>query len=924
MLAVSMSYKLSTRIVALAVGLLLVTAGFACRGTQPPRESTPPPNYSSQTSTSTQSALPERRIALVVGNSRYRYVSYLKNPRNDAFLIAKALKSVGFEVIDGGPQLDLDKPALDRVIQDFGNALQGATTALFYYAGHGIEINGSNYLIPTSANPTREADVDFQMVDIETVLHQMEDGSARLNVLILDACRNNPFGGRGLRALGGGLGQTPVPQGTYIQYAAQPRAVATDGEGDDSPYSASLAKVIQEPGIDIYHALNQVGLSVQQQTGGKQVPWLSVSPVEGDFYFVKAAPTPVMAAAAGPPVAAPAWGGVPDADVVYWMSIPANTNNPEFLKSYLKEFPNGRFADLARLRLKTQQEAAIELPKPSAPSTAAESMSPSRAPTTEKFTATTKAALDREDTELVRHRLVKAGYKPHLIPTKVGDQTSYRLELGPFSAEAQANAAQKTLDEIETGPQLAMASPALPHPAIIQPSPALAQPEALPSAATYTVQSDRPMDYNDAIIVRMRVAKLGYQAHLVPRTVNGQREFGIEVGSLTDEKQAAQVRRKLDELAAESNASGSLQQPRLDSLPLLTVTTVPDAGQFRRAEQDGGPYRIHVEDTFDQSRAQMIIDRLERLGYKPQLLASREGGQTSYRIDVGGFANEDAAEAAEDELHNKYDAALATERPGTSGVGSSRQIDRPKVAAVPAKNVVNKTAPTPSASPPSEIATAYAPGKGVGIEFSSEPERLNKVNPKAYASASYYNRGNAFFAANNLDAASAQFREAVDLDPTNADAYYAWGLTLYAKRDLAGSIANFRRATSLKPSYADAYYNWGLALYDLGEIPEAMSKFEKTVELRPGYADAYYNWGLALSRTGALDRAIDKFQKATTLNREYADAYYGWGVALYHQQRYEDSIDKYRKALDLSPANQTYKIALASALTAQQNSSTAR
>src|SRR5690349_6413696 len=135
-----MIQKLSTRIVAVAVGLFVGTSSIGCKGTAPRSESAPAPNSASDTNTSTRANLPERRIALVIGNSRYRYISYLRKPRHDALLVAKALKSDGFQLVDGGPQIDLDKPASDRAIQDFGNALQGATTALFYYAGHGVGI----------------------------------------------------------------------------------------------------------------------------------------------------------------------------------------------------------------------------------------------------------------------------------------------------------------------------------------------------------------------------------------------------------------------------------------------------------------------------------------------------------------------------------------------------------------------------------------------------------------------------------------------------------------------------------------------------------------------------------------------------------------------------------------------------------------
>jgi tetratricopeptide (TPR) repeat protein len=861
-----------------------------------------------------ESTIPERRIALVVGNSHYRDVSPLKNPRNDARLIAKSLKSVGFELVDGGPQLDLDKTSFDRVIQDFGNALQGATAALFYYAGHGLQINDSNYLIPTSANPTRVSDVDFQMVNIDTILHQMEGGGARLNVVILDACRNNPFGGSGLRALGGGLGQAQVPDGTYIQYAAQPHAVAIDGEGDDSPYSASLAKIIREPGIDIYHALNRVGLDVKQQTGGKQEPWLAVSPIEGaDFYFVKPAPTPVIATVSPPPSPAPALAGFPNEDLAFWLSIPANNTNPDFMKLYLKNFPNGRFAGLARLRLQALQGSSNQPPQPVTSATAVVSSPSSRIPATQTFTAITRTAIDREQARVLARRMHQSGYAPRLLASHEAGRLAYHIQVGPFVTKAEADAAQTILDGLE--PRVAMASPTSPHPPSVQPSPALPQPEARP---TYAAQSDQLTDYNKAIILRMGAAQLGFDdVHVVSKTINGQQGFAVEVSSLPNARKAAQVRRKLDELAMQLKPGESAQQENSTPPPPLALTADTDTNQISRAQENRGLYRIQIGDSFDQSRAQELMQRLWGLGYAPQLIASREAGQTSYRIEIGGFPSEDAAEEVEDELQQRNAAALNAEHPRPPNVSSSRSVQD---IASPEVRRPLKVSPTPVSIERPQIAKADKANKDLGIVFSAAPDPLGKVNPKAFASASYYDRGDDYFAANNLDAAIEQFRKAIDLDPTNVDAYYALGLTLYAKRDLAGSIANFRKATSLKPDYPDAYYNWGLALDDLGEFGAAVPKFKKAVELRPGYADAYYDWGRALSRTGDLEGAMDKFQRATDLKPGYADAYYAWGVALYEKQRFDESIAKYRRALELRPTNPTYKEALASAITAQQQS----
>jgi len=227
----------------------------------------------------------EKRIALVVGNSAYENVARLDNPKNDAALMARTLKDLGFTLIGGDANLNLDKAALDAAVQKFGQQVQGADVALFYYAGHGVQIRGSNYLVPINANPVREADVDFQMVDINLVLRQMEGSGTRLNLVILDACRNNPFGGRGLRGVGGGLAQMDAPDGTLISYATQPGNVAEDGAGGNSPYTKALAATIRRPGLDIFQTFNEVGLSVKRTTGGSQQPWVSSSPIDGNFYF---------------------------------------------------------------------------------------------------------------------------------------------------------------------------------------------------------------------------------------------------------------------------------------------------------------------------------------------------------------------------------------------------------------------------------------------------------------------------------------------------------------------------------------------------------------------------------------------------------------------------------------------------------------
>jgi hypothetical protein len=228
----------------------------------------------------------DRRVALVVGNSGYRHIARLANPSNDAKLMADTLKSLGFTLVGDSEQIDLDKVKLDAAVQSFGKLIQSADVALFYFAGHGVQVLGSNYLVPVDANVTREADVGFQMLDINLVLQQMQGSGTRLNVIILDACRNNPFGGRGLRTTEGGLAQIRAPEGTLVSYATQPGTVALDGDEGNSPYTKTLAETLKRPGLGLFDVFNEVGLAVQRATGGAQQPWVSASPIAGSFYFV--------------------------------------------------------------------------------------------------------------------------------------------------------------------------------------------------------------------------------------------------------------------------------------------------------------------------------------------------------------------------------------------------------------------------------------------------------------------------------------------------------------------------------------------------------------------------------------------------------------------------------------------------------------
>ncbi len=301
----------------------------------------------------------EKRIALVVGNSAYRNVPPLANPVNDAKLIAETLQSLGFELVGGSAQLDLDKPGFEAIVKRFGTLMQGAEVGLFYYAGHGVQVRGANYLVPVSANPEREADVDFEMLDTAVVMRQMEGAGTQLNLIILDACRNNPFGGRALRAVSRGLAQMIAPEGTLISFATQPGNVASDGEDGDSPYTKALAQTIKRPGLGIFDVFNEVGLAVKKQTGGSQQPWVSSSPIGGSFYF------------SGPFVAQPAPLAMATAPTEHsdeaqqvWNTI-QNTTSIAVIERFIEQFPGSSYVDIARARLdelKKSQVSAVSAP----------------------------------------------------------------------------------------------------------------------------------------------------------------------------------------------------------------------------------------------------------------------------------------------------------------------------------------------------------------------------------------------------------------------------------------------------------------------------------------------------------------------------------------------------------------------------------
>jgi uncharacterized caspase-like protein len=278
------------------------------------------------------------RLALVIGNNAYSD-GVLKNPINDARAMSATLRELGFEV---RVLENADRMAMQRAVVDFGRKLNENTVGLFYFAGHGMQVRGANYLIPVKAEITSEEEVEVEGLDVAYVMARMATARNQFNIVILDACRNNPFQ-RSFRSASNGLAAISAPTGTLIAYATAPGSVASDGDSANGIYTSELVKAIRQPGVSMEEAFKQARSGVIQRTQGRQTPWESSS-VIGHFSF-RAAPAQVASLAA--PVASP-----PDsaAEIAFWNTIRESQDQRDF-QAYLDNYPNGTFDKLARIRM---------------------------------------------------------------------------------------------------------------------------------------------------------------------------------------------------------------------------------------------------------------------------------------------------------------------------------------------------------------------------------------------------------------------------------------------------------------------------------------------------------------------------------------------------------------------------------------------
>ncbi|WP_245455815.1 caspase family protein [Mesorhizobium sp. M7A.F.Ca.US.008.03.1.1] len=310
-----------------------------------------------------------KRVALVIGNSKYVHAVTLPNPANDAHLIASTLRNAGFEVIEG---VDQDNAGMHSLISRFTEQSYDADLAVIFYAGHGMQVDGKNYLIPVDAELSSPAYLKTRTIQIDDFMAALPPDPA-IGVIILDACRDNPLA-RTLaaslpksRSTSLGTGLAPVEAksdgigtgGLLIAYATDPGAIAFDGNGVDSPYSTALARHLTEPGVEIQSALTRVRGEVTETTQGRQRPWHNASlgrevfigkPVAAAEPAVKPVADASNAAATSAP--APVASDPPSWEVEQRLWDEASKRNSvPFYEAYLDQFPNGRFATVARLNI---------------------------------------------------------------------------------------------------------------------------------------------------------------------------------------------------------------------------------------------------------------------------------------------------------------------------------------------------------------------------------------------------------------------------------------------------------------------------------------------------------------------------------------------------------------------------------------------
>jgi len=360
-------------------------------------------------------ALADKRVAFVVGNGAYKNVPQLPNPVIDAKSMSKVLRSVGFDVVEG---VNLTRDKMTEKLLDFGKKAEGADVAVFFYAGHGIAVNGTNYLLPVDADLRSEMDVKLgAAINVDVTLEQtMAD--AKVKLVFLDACRDNPFAAkiRSAKAtrsvsVQSGLAEMKSGEGTLIAFATGPGQTALDGEnGTNSPFTRALVANITQPGVEIQQAMTKVRAQVNEETNKNQLPWGHTNLIGSVYLNPLGVPSEKAEAPSTPP------GPASDVELEFWRSV-KDSNKPEELNAYLTSYPNGTFKSLALARIASLQNG---------PSTTTRNLTTEVDPATfteeADQTSEDQIGLDKGQRRDVQRRLTGLGFDVK-VTGKFDDQT---------------------------------------------------------------------------------------------------------------------------------------------------------------------------------------------------------------------------------------------------------------------------------------------------------------------------------------------------------------------------------------------------------------------------------------------------------------------------------------------------------------------
>src|SRR6476619_3343275 len=286
----------------------------------------------------------DQRMALVIGNANYQTAPKLANPGNDAQSMSQLLNSAGFEVTQA---TDLTRKDMVRVVQDFTAKVAergSGTVAMIYYAGHGVQVEGENYLLPVDAKISSSYELDGNSLRLVDLMGTLDSITSRMRIVVLDACRNNPF--PEVNDTGRGLAIVDAPNGSIVGYSTAPGMEAADGDGNHSPYTSAFLNIAREPNLPIEQLFKRVRLEVNNTTAGKQTPWESSSLTSDFFFFGDTAMAAARAPAHGPMIQTAS--NLPSRSVQQVYDYVLSEGSPEYYEEFIQLFPYDPLSDRIR------------------------------------------------------------------------------------------------------------------------------------------------------------------------------------------------------------------------------------------------------------------------------------------------------------------------------------------------------------------------------------------------------------------------------------------------------------------------------------------------------------------------------------------------------------------------------------------------